>query len=357
MPSQVWNLKPLDQLPQFISFAKLLTSPDKIQTSQKPQSLIMATEEKTFRTYSAAQGDSYAIGRPGYASDLFRIIVDHHVSTGGQLNLAVDAGCGTGQATRDLSRYFDEAIGLDPSIAMVQTARASLTSNSTEDPVRFEVSTGEDLGANLKPSIADGSVDLLTAATAAHWFDMTRFWASAARVLKPGGTVALWARTAMAIDPTKTPNGRAIRAVADEISTQLSQYSEAGGMITSNLYAELPLPWNLQVPVEDFDQETFIRQEWNKSREYQLPMPDEKNLGVTVSFTAAEYAKLLNTHSSMSRWRDANPETVGTKHDLVISLQKRMEKLLSEVGEAPNSKVVRGGTAIVLLMIKKCREP
>jgi trans-aconitate 3-methyltransferase len=26
----------------------------------------------------------------------------------------------------------------------------------------------------------------------AHWFDMTKFWAEAAKVVKPGGTVALW---------------------------------------------------------------------------------------------------------------------------------------------------------------------
>lgn len=26
----------------------------------------------------------------------------------------------------------------------------------------------------------------------AHWFDMPKFWAAAADVLRPGGTVALW---------------------------------------------------------------------------------------------------------------------------------------------------------------------
>jgi hypothetical protein len=25
-----------------------------------------------------------------------------------------------------------------------------------------------------------------------HWFDMPKFWAEAAQVVKPGGTVALW---------------------------------------------------------------------------------------------------------------------------------------------------------------------
>lgn len=38
---------------------------------------------------------------------------------------------------------------------------------------------------------ADGSVDLLTAASAAHWFDPPRFLAEASRVLKPRGCIAL----------------------------------------------------------------------------------------------------------------------------------------------------------------------
>lgn len=37
----------------------------------------------------------------------------------------------------------------------------------------------------------DGSVDLLTAASAAHWFDIERFLKEAARVLKPHGCIAL----------------------------------------------------------------------------------------------------------------------------------------------------------------------
>lgn len=37
----------------------------------------------------------------------------------------------------------------------------------------------------------DGSVDLLTAASAAHWFDQSRFLAEAGRVLKPRGCMAL----------------------------------------------------------------------------------------------------------------------------------------------------------------------
>lgn len=45
--------------------------------------------------------------------------------------------------------------------------------------------TAEDL------PFTDGSVDLVTAATAAHWFDQPRFLAEASRVLKSRGCIAL----------------------------------------------------------------------------------------------------------------------------------------------------------------------
>lgn len=39
--------------------------------------------------------------------------------------------------------------------------------------------------------MADGSVDLLTAASAAHWFDQSKFLTEANRVLKSRGCLAL----------------------------------------------------------------------------------------------------------------------------------------------------------------------
>lgn len=70
-----------------------------------------------------------------------------------------------------LAPRFTHAIGLDPSEAMIATARSFGGSSSTE-PIRFDISTGEDLGSNLSPPVLDGTVDLITAATVAHWFDM-----------------------------------------------------------------------------------------------------------------------------------------------------------------------------------------
>lgn len=51
--------------------------------------------------------------------------------------------------------------------------------------IEYHVATAEDSG------LADPSVDLVTVAQAAHWFDLPRFYAEVARVVKPDGVIAL----------------------------------------------------------------------------------------------------------------------------------------------------------------------
>lgn len=72
-----------------------------------------------------------------------------------------------GIATFKLAETFKTTIGLDPSEGMISTARALASEKKASGGpvVRFEVSTAEDISAELIP---DGSVDLITAATCAH---------------------------------------------------------------------------------------------------------------------------------------------------------------------------------------------
>ncbi|KAL7896405.1 S-adenosyl-L-methionine-dependent methyltransferase [Trichoderma sp. SZMC 28014] len=307
----------------------------------------MATTEDIFRGYTAAQGQNYSAARPGYAPELFKIIINHHTSTGGKLHTVVDVGCGPGHAIKDLAPFFENAIGLDPSEGMIETARASVP--STNLPIRFEVSTAETLGSDLEPPISDGSVDMVTAATAAHWFDMAGFWKAAARVLKPGGTVAIWTRSGARINTTKTPNGAAIQAALDELYNELRPWARAGNMLTFDLYINLPLPWTLEVPVTEFDKESFVRKEWSK---------DETGGGndfvpIGGSITPEQYEKIMSTSSPVARWREAHPDKVGTEEDLVRKMRRRMESLLHEAGIKPGEEVMSGAAPLALLLVKK----
>lgn len=95
--------------------------------------------------------------------------------------LAVDLGCGTGQNTRILAPHFQEVVGIDVSEAQLAVARRVPGSPN----ISYRASPAEDL------PFEDGSVDLVTAASAAHWFNADAFLKEAERVLKPRGCIAL----------------------------------------------------------------------------------------------------------------------------------------------------------------------
>ena len=170
-------------------------------------------DEQTFKNYNKDEAKEYSSGRPSYHKNLIRVILGHHASTGGMFGTLLDVGCGPGNSTRPLATRFNIAYGIDPSEEMVKTAKG-LSAGSPEmetysgSPVQFTVGKAEELRFDGK----EIKVDLLTAGTAvgaapnkvptplktysdhvqAHLFDMARFWRSAAKILNPGGTVALW---------------------------------------------------------------------------------------------------------------------------------------------------------------------
>ncbi|KAM8806821.1 putative methyltransferase [Eudromia elegans] len=100
---------------------------------------------------------------------------------GGPAELVVDVGCGSGQGTRFLAEHFKKVVGTDISEAQIQEGRDA----SCPPNLSYLVCPAEEL------PFEDGSVDLLTSFTAAHWFDIEKFMKEVKRVLKPRGCVAL----------------------------------------------------------------------------------------------------------------------------------------------------------------------
>ncbi|KAJ0417288.1 S-adenosyl-L-methionine-dependent methyltransferase [Aspergillus carlsbadensis] len=305
--------------------------------------------EKTFRSYTAEQGKTYVQNRLDYHPNLYNAVLTHHTSTGGEFDLILDVGCGPGLAIANLAQYFTTAIGLDPSEGMIATARsrvADLPTTSSSTPIRFEVSTAEELGRDLDPAIAESSVDLIVVATAAHWFDMSAFWASAARVLKPNGTVAIWSSGHMALHPDM-PNVTALQEAMDRIETQyLQQHFTAGNWITRDGYHNLGLPWTVEPKVSGFNQGSFIRKDWGARDEdfYSIGQPE---VGLDV------FERMIGTGSPITRWREANPSLVGTEGDVVRIFRREIERLLRETGVKEGEEKVRGATTGFLLMVKR----
>lgn len=119
-------------------------------------------------------GEAYARYRPDYPDGLAALLAEKAPDR----RLALDVGCGNGQFTRQLGDHFAAVVGSDPSADQIAHA-------VPHPAVRYEVGRAEHLGAK------DHSASLVTAAQAAHWFDLPRFYAEARRVAIPGSVIAL----------------------------------------------------------------------------------------------------------------------------------------------------------------------
>ena len=128
-----------------------------------------------FKDHFSGDAEGYARFRPTYPDGLF----DWLASLAKGHELAVDAACGTGQASLGLTSHFDLVVGLDASSAQISRCPAT-------EGVRFRVARAESTG------LPEDSTDLLTVAQALHWLDLGAFYPEARRILRPGGLLAAW---------------------------------------------------------------------------------------------------------------------------------------------------------------------
>ncbi|KAG8122755.1 hypothetical protein E2320_018434 [Naja naja] len=91
--------------------------------------------------------------------------------------LGVDVGCGSGQNTLLLAKYFEKVVGTDVSEAQIEEAKQAAHPLN----VSYLACPAEEL------PFEDNSVDLITAFSAVHWFDIHRFIKEMDRILKPSG--------------------------------------------------------------------------------------------------------------------------------------------------------------------------
>ncbi|PKS11015.1 hypothetical protein jhhlp_002774 [Lomentospora prolificans] len=308
-------------------------------------------QETTFRDYTDKQGATYAQHRPGYHPRLWEILLNYHTSSGGQFDLVLDVGCGPGQAVGAVAPRFNRAIGIDPSEGMLNIARSIGGTSANSEPIRFEISSAELLGTDLSPPVEEGSVDLIIAATCAHWFNMSEFWPRAAKVLKTGGTVAFWVSGPLVVD-SSVPNAERIREALDRLHERLDDYFEPGNRVVSDLYKDILLPWTIPEPVADFDKESFVRQEWGTDAPGAEP-GDQFYQTSKREVGPAAIEAVLSTMSPVTRWREAHPEAVGTEDDVVRKMRREMEQALYDGGVEKGKEVIRGGVSAVMLMVKK----
>jgi trans-aconitate 3-methyltransferase len=303
-------------------------------------------KDPTFRGYSSAQAQAYNQSRGTYPPALYELILSHHTSTGGELNSLIEIGTGPGNAIRPMALHFTHATGLDPSSGMIEAARSLGGETKTGEPIKFESSTAEDLGASL--GIQDGSIDMIMAATAAHWFDLPKFWARAAKLVRPGGTVALWSGSSLYCHPS-TPNAEKVQSILDHFQdVVLEPYHMQ--RITRDMYVDLPLPWQVNPPITEFDEKTFFRKEWNRDGKLEEGETEFFMGRQLMSVDKLEIA--MATASSVTRWREANPDLAGAENDAVKVMGRKLREALKEAGADENG-IFQGGVAGVVLLVKR----
>jgi SAM-dependent methyltransferase len=134
----------------------------------------MATDLHPARNWFDQGGRAYARFRPEYPRELAAFLA----SAAPDDSLAVDVGCGNGQLTQLLAPYFNRVVGLDPSADQIANAVPN-------ERIDYQCAPAEQL------PVPDASASLVTAAQAAHWFDLPAFYREVRRIAVPGAVVAL----------------------------------------------------------------------------------------------------------------------------------------------------------------------
>lgn len=137
-----------------------------------------------FRKYEDKNhAELYSKYRPTYPINVYENIAKFYndAEMENQWELAVDVGCGNGQSTLPLCKYFKHVIGYDVSSQQIEHA------SKDNKKLTFKVGPAENLSF-----LNDNSVDLVIAFQAVHWFDMETFYKEVTRVLKYGGVFAAY---------------------------------------------------------------------------------------------------------------------------------------------------------------------
>ncbi|MTI32449.1 class I SAM-dependent methyltransferase [Xanthovirga aplysinae] len=134
--------------------------------------------------YFSDQAAEYARFRPTYPKELYASIFSYVRF----FDAVWDCGTGNGQVALELAKHFKVVKATDISAAQIQ--RANRLPN-----IEYICCPAE------KSPFPAKSFDLITVATALHWFDLPSYWREVSRVGKKGAILAVWFYSLIRITP------------------------------------------------------------------------------------------------------------------------------------------------------------
>ena len=124
--------------------------------------------------------ENYVLYRPGYPPEAIRALTNECGLSPNHLIAAIASGTGTW--TRMLLENGNAVFGVEPNAEMRSAGELLLAAFPSFTSVS---------GTAEATTLADQTADFVTAAQAAHWFDRKQARREFARILKPGGWLAL----------------------------------------------------------------------------------------------------------------------------------------------------------------------
>jgi SAM-dependent methyltransferase len=213
-----------------------------------------------------AVADVYERGRPSYPAEAIDWLIPP------QAQRVADVGAGTGKLTRQLRERGLDVLAVEPSAGMREELHRAVPG------VPVLAGTGEQI------PLAAGTVDVVIVAQAWHWVDPERAVPEVARVLVPGGRLALlWNRRVEDED-----------WVAD-LSTIIGSRGTPG---SGRHFPEIGPPFG---PVERRSVAWVYRLsraemiDWVASRSYVITLPDERRHDVL-----GQVRDLLDRHPALA---------------------------------------------------------
>ena len=222
-------------------------------------------------------GQAYARFRPQYPAALAAYLA----SIAPDMALAVDVGCGNGQLTHLLAEHFTSVAGFDPSAD--QLAHATTRANVT-----YQCAPAEHL------PLPERCASLISAAQAAHWFDLPAFYAQVRRIAQPGAVVALISYGVLRLE------GKPGTRFARFYEAEIGPYWPAERALVDSGYATLDFPFE---PLEPPPLE--IRLAWSL----------DELLGYISTWSAVRRAREAGRDELLRRFADdmaacwGNPQT------------------------------------------------
>lgn len=123
---------------------------------------------------------AYSAARPSYAQAALNFLYSTYLDGN---SVIADVGSGTGILTAQFLERGNTVYGVEPNDGMRAKAESMLNAYANFCSVS---------GRAEDTTLAEGSVDIVTAAQAFHWFDADKFKIECRRILKPQGRVVLF---------------------------------------------------------------------------------------------------------------------------------------------------------------------